>query len=113
MPIDIINGGFDLPSTSFASTTQIASEVTATPDATRSDSPFGDDAIANSPLTYFGGVVAQIGHAMVQSQQGGDAANGDMGKAIELLEGVIGLMSGAEESGTSISDVQRTPYLMQ
>jgi len=113
MSIDVISEGSDFPSTGFASATQIESEATTRPDATRSDSPFGDDTIANSPLTYFGGVVTQIGHAMVQSQQDGDAANGDMSKAIELLEGVIGLMSGVEESGTSISDVQQMPYLMQ
>lgn len=58
------------------------------------ESTLGSDAISGSPLTYFGGVVTQIGQAMIGADTGDGDGSADMSKALELLEGVIGLMSG-------------------
>lgn len=66
------------------------------PEAGASGSLLGSDAISSSPLTYFGGVVKQIGQAMIGSQANGGDGDADMSKAVELLEGVIGLMSGVD-----------------
>ena len=75
--------------------------------------PLSSDAISTSPLTFFGGVVEQIGKAMMNDGGTGSAAqsgaNGaGFDHAIGLLEGVIGLMSAyGDDSGGVPPDVAR------
>ncbi len=111
MPFDINSSGLDFSLTGLASNAQLDSPTAASSEAPLPGSTLGADVIASSPLTYFGGVVEQIGQAMMQSKTGGDAANGDMSKAIELLEGVIGLMSGVGESGSPDQTLQNLSYI--
>ena len=99
----------DLSSFTAAATTGLTSSAPA------EAVPLSSDAISTSPLTFFGGVVEQIGKAMMNdgSYSGGSPAAGSANgagfdQAIGLLEGVIGLMSAyGSDSGGIPTDVAR------
>ncbi len=107
----------DISSTREAALSDLASfsaadETGTTGLAAAGSVPLSSDAISTSPLTFFGGVVEQIGKAMMNdggsgptAQSGANGAGFD--HAIGLLEGVIGLMSAYGEDAGIPPDVAR------
>lgn len=89
-----IDGNAALDPTLAYTSTSVDPSVLELPGDPSSGAPLGSDAISSSPLTYFGGVVTQIGQSMIGAQANGGDESADMSRAVELLEGVIGLMSG-------------------
>jgi hypothetical protein len=112
----------DISSARESTTGDLASFIT--PDAAGLADPadagtasLSGDAISTSPLTFFGGVVTQIGQAMVNDAiapgpaDPGASPNGTSGsldQAIGLLEGILGLMSAyGDDPSAAASEMAR------